>query len=76
LVSKQERVKDHSEDCRFNCVRYYRQAVQFRRAIFGLYDRQDYINWAQAIALLIAFHIDVRNGVLKLLDGTRKISLY
>jgi len=75
-VSKQEREKEHSEDCRFNCVRYYRRAVQFRRAIFRLYDRQGYINWAQAVALLIAFHIDVKNGVLKLLGGSRKTSLH
>ncbi len=75
-VSKRERIKKHSEDCRFSCVHHYRQAARFRRAIFGLYDRQGYINWAQAIALLIAFHIDLENGVLKLLEGNREISFH
>ena len=73
-VSKNERVRDNSKDCRFSCVDHYRHAVRFRRAIFEFYDKQGHISQAQAIALLVAFHVDVENGVLKLLDGDREIS--
>ncbi len=72
-VSKNERVRDRSKDCRFSCVDHYRHAVQFRRAIFRFYDKQGYISQAQAIALLVAFYVDLGNGVLKLLDADREI---
>jgi hypothetical protein len=75
-ISKQENFKNHPEHCRFNCVSHYRRAVQFRRAIFRLYDKQGYINWPQAVALIIAAHIDAKNGVIKLLEGTTNISFF
>lgn len=50
-----------------NCVTYYRDAARFRRSIFDMYDRDGQITSAQALAMLVAFCADYREGVPKLL---------
>lgn len=52
---------------RFNCVEHYRGAVQFRRAMFSVYEEQGRITDAQALGLLVAFQAASEKGILKLL---------
>ena len=55
------------KDCSFSCVTYYRDAARFRRSIFLMYDDEGQITSAQALAMLVAFWADYREGVPKLL---------